>query len=329
MFLGNVFQGTSMAKATRRLGRGLDSLVSDLLVDDKTSPASPEPLSPQQPVDSPESSGENLKMVPVGQLSPNPLQPRKSIDDEDIASLTQSISTSGLLQPIAVRRKKDGFEIIAGERRWRAARSAGMERVPVVVHDATDEQMLELALVENLQREDLNPIDRARGYQQFCDRFDLKPQEVANRLAEDRTTVINYLRLLDLPETIRNHVATGRLSMGHARCLAGVADSGRQAALAAAVVENQTSVRALEAIIRQEKKSPPESKPKSKPGTGLVTPAHVAQMERRFEEALKTKVLIREGKRKGSGRILIDYYSLDDFERIASQLGLDLSEAAD
>ena len=318
-----------MSKAARRLGRGLDSLVSDLLTDPGRIEPDRAAGHPTQPSETDPRLGiHDITMLPIDELSPNPLQPRSQVDDDSMSSLAKSISSSGILQPIAVRQKEDGYEIIAGERRWRAARSAGMDRVPVFVHSATDEQMIEFALIENIQREDLNPIDRAMGYQQFCKRFDLKADDLANRLAEDRTTVVNYLRLLDLPECVRDEVARGRISMGHARCLAGVASEDRQAELAAKVLEDHLSVRALEAIVRQDKVqlAGGGKQPAKRP---VDRSPHVRLMERRFEEALKTKVVIREGKQKGSGRIIIDYYTLDDFDRIASLLDLETSEPID
>jgi ParB family chromosome partitioning protein len=228
-----------------------------------------------------------------------------------------------MLQPIAVRKINKHYQIIAGERRWTAAKSIGLREVPVLIREATDEQMLELALIENIQREDLNAVDRARAYQQFCERFQLKPEEVAARLGEDRTTVVNYIRLLDLPAAILARVAEGGLSMGHARCLLGVTDTDRQARLAHAVVENGLSVRALEEIVRRERT---RSEQPEKPAAGgeRTRSAHLDSVQRRFEETLRTKVTIREGRRKGSGRVVIEFYSLDDFDRIADALGVTL-----
>jgi ParB family chromosome partitioning protein len=180
--------------------------------------------------------------------------------------------------------------------------------------------MLELALIENLQREDLNAIDRAQAYRQFCDRFGLKPDQVAERLGEDRTTVVNYLRLLDLPDAIKRLVAGGAISMGHARCLLGLDDDRRRWQLAEAVVQNELSVRALEEIVRREKPrdggaADAQQEPRK------VSP-HYVDMQRRFEQSLGTKVTIRPSRRKGRGRITIEYYSLDDFDRISERLGV-------
>ena len=315
-----------MKKPGRRLGRGLDSLVSDLRVDDVVNmPRTGQPQ-PEAETDRHQRPPNDSLVVSVNDLRSNPYQPRNITADEGIASLADSISRTGLLQPVLVRRREGLFEIIAGERRWRAAKLAGLTHLPVIVRDATDEQTIELALVENIQREDLNPIDRALAYQQFCTKFGLKPEDVARRLAEDRTTVLNYLRLLELPDSIRTRVAEGSITMGHARCLAGVTESAKQLQLAQSVVRNQLSVRALEEIVRREKTSRSEVHP-PKPKADRQEPPHIRWMQGRFEETLKTKVRIDEGKRKGSGRITIEYYSLDDFERIASLLGVSTAEA--
>jgi len=315
-----------MSKSARRLGRGLNSLVSNLTGETAVEEpeVSNETTTRARPLKQPLSVEEGVPTkLPIGSLKPNPFQPRDKTDDESIITLARSIEHSGILQPIAVRRNDNHYEIIAGERRWTAAKSIGMREIPVLVREATDEQMLELALIENIQREDLNAVDRARAYRQFCDRFGLKPEEVAARLGEDRTTVVNYIRLLELPEAILGQVAAGGLSMGHARCLLGVTEKDRQARLAQAVVTNSLSVRALEEIVRRERTRPvaPDDPPaRMEPPRS----AHLESLQRRFEEALRTKVVIREGRRKGSGRVVIEFYSLDDFDRIADALGVTL-----
>lgn len=316
-----------MAKTERRLGRGLDSLVSKVSLPVSTQLA-------EGPTREPElqhQSGKAIRalMLPVEQLHANPMQPRRTGVDEGIESLAKSITKSGMLQAITVRIHSGKYEIIAGERRWRASKLAGLKEVPVMIRDATDEEMLELALVENIQREDLNAIDRAMAYRQFCREFDLRPEQVAERLGEDRTTVTNYLRLLDLSSSLKDRVASGELSMGHARCLLGVAEEDRRDQLAEAVVRNQLSVRALEEIVRREKTRRGEgdvgvdgaSGPAEEP---RAASPHVLDMQRRFEEVLKTKVVIREGRRKGRGRVILEYYSLDDFDRIAAALGVQM-----
>lgn len=312
-----------MSKPSRRLGRGLDSLVSDLRpagIDQGDDPLASS-LSDRPDKTKQTSSFLKSPTLETDSLVPNPFQPRSIIHDDTLISLAASIKKSGLLQPIAVRRVSGRYEIIAGERRWRAARSIGLKRVPVILREANDEQMLELALIENLQREDLNAIDRAKAYRRFCDRFQLKPEDVAGRLGEDRTTVVNYLRLLELPASIQDRVEAGELSMGHARCLLGITDDAHRDALARSATENDLSVRALEEIVRREKTRA------DSPALSIVErvrpeAAHIRDLQRRYEDALKTKVVIQQGKRKGSGRIIIEYYSLDDFDRISAVLGV-------
>jgi len=260
-------------------------------------------------------------MIPVGTLKPNPLQPRTSFTDAELQSLAQSIKRNGLLQPILVRYHSGEYQIVAGERRWRAAKMLGLSTVPVFIREADDEQALELAMVENLQREDLNPIERAHAYASFCTRFGLNAEQVAERLGEDRSTVSNYMRLLDLNGEIQALVAAGQLSMGHARCLLGIQDSGRRRLLAESVARNELSVRALEDVVRRERG--PRSEESCLPGGNAIRrSAHLQDLQVRFEQALQTKVTIYEGKKKGTGRVVIQFFSHDDFDRIAERLGV-------
>ncbi len=308
-------------KTARRLGRGLDSLVSDLRAEIPPAPGEDGTPPAQALVAPPGEQGYELSpgVLSTSLLKPNPFQPRSNIAEGDVLSLAQSIKQNGMLQPIVVRKREGQFEIIAGERRWRAAQSLGLKDVPVILREADDREMLELALIENIQREDLNPIDRARAYRSYITQFDLKAEQLAERLGEDRTTVVNYLRLLDLSSSVQELVAAQKLSMGHARCLLGISDEARRLSLAETVMGNALSVRALEEIVRREKGARDSQ---AKPVEPKSRSAHIRDMERRFEEAVKTRVTIREGKRKGTGRIIIDYYSLDDFDHISSMLGL-------
>lgn len=313
-----------MARSSKRLGRGLDSLVSSFRPDvpperEKSAAASHQQIARYEPLE----TARQTSSAPISKLQSNPFQPRRSISTSDVNDLAQSIRRSGLLQPIAVRRLGESFQIIAGERRWLAAKVAGLSEVPIVVREASDEQMLELALIENLQREDLNAIDRAKGYAVLCERFDLRPEEVASRLAEDRTTVVNYLRLLDLSDDIQGMVADGRLSMGHARCLLGVPDPSRRRQLADSAARSGLSVRGLEEVVRREK-TPAVDRSTDSQREPHRENAHLADLKRRFEEALSTKVMLHEGKRKGTGRIVIEFFSFDDFDRIAGKLGVSL-----
>ena len=316
-----------MSKAARRLGRGLESLVSNLRGVDATGSETPPPPKdakgdlPRSAQPSAEESATGPATVPIDSLRSNPFQPRSAVADSQVESLARSIQRNGILQPVAVRRSGSGYEIIAGERRWHAAKLCSMLTIPIVLREADDEQMIELALVENLQREDLNAIDRARAYRQFCDRFSLKPEVVAGRIGEDRTTVVNYLRLLELEPQVQDMVAAGTLSMGHARCLLGIADTERRRVLATSASQQGLSVRALEEIVRREKTRSGGSRTQAS-GLEDTRSPHLKDMETRLEQAIKTKVTIHEGRRKGTGRITIEYYSLDDFDRITALLGL-------
>lgn len=313
-----------MTKPTRRLGRGLSSLVGGLVDEPETIEAGKPAQAPTPgPSAHEERRSVHTAMIATEALHPNPFQPRRNTEDENIISLANSIEQSGLLQPVAVRLQHGRYEIIAGERRWLAAKKLGMGEVPAIIRDASDEEMLELALIENIQREDLNAIDRARAYRRFCDEFAVRPEEVAQQLGEDRTTVVNYLRLLDLPRDIQGMVEQGRISMGHARCLLGLENPEQMQRLAEVVIANELSVRALEEIVRR-KKGPRDTGREAQAKEPSGPSPHIRDLERHFEEALKTKVTIHEGRRKGSGRIVIEYYTLDDFDRIAASLGVQL-----
>lgn len=297
-----------MQKGTKRLGRGLTSLLSATETSIAAQPTTP-------------AAGGAL-MIDVAKVRPNPYQPRQDLKTEDMETLASSIRKSGLIQPIIVRPASEGsYEVIAGERRWRACEMAGLDQVPAIVRDATSQEMAELSLVENIFREDLNAIDRAAAYKRYCDEFDLNAEEVANRLGEDRTTVVNYIRLLDLPPKVKTWVAEGKLAMGHARCLLGIRPPGDLVQAARHAIDRDLSVRALENLVRQrttarvDAAQPPQSKEKR---------PQIRNLEEAFVRTLGTRVEITESKRKGSGKIVIHYCNLDDFDRIASQVGIEL-----
>lgn len=271
-------------------------------------------------------SGVEAAMVPVGSLTPNPHQPRMNMPQAELDQLATSIRTSGMIQPVIVRRNGSKLEIVAGERRWRAAKLIGMSTIPVVIRSASDEQMLEWALVENIQREDLNPVDRAQAYREFCDRFRMSAEQVASRVGEDRTTVVNYIRILDLPQPVKDLLVAKKISMGHARSLLGIKNDAIKLRLAEAAARNELSVRALEEIARRDRELMDEARERASnpPVSPRLRTAHVKDLERKFEAAVKTRVQIFEGKRRGTGRIVMEYFSLADFERIADMLGVEL-----
>lgn len=262
-----------------------------------------------------------VRLVRCDAVRPNPFQPRTEITDASIDALAESIRQSGLVQPITIRQVGPGYELIAGERRWRATQRAGLTEIQAIVRTATDEEMLEIALIENIFREDLNAIDRAQAYRRYCDQFALTAEQVAGRLGEDRTTVTNYLRLLELPESVQDMVRDGRLSMGHARALAGITDRHKLESTAQFACANCFSVRAIEELVRKERTAP-QAAPSPAPTAETAKRPHVRDLEQQFVRALGTKVEIQESRKKGAGRIVLHYFTLDDFDRIAERLGI-------
>jgi ParB family chromosome partitioning protein len=277
------------------LGKGLSALIPD----------APQPR--VSPVD-----------VDIDRLSPNVFQPRGNVADARLEELARSIKSNGIIQPILVRKAGDRFEIIAGERRWRAAQMAGLLRVPIVVRDVAagqERSVLEMALIENIQRENLNPIDEALAYRRLADEFHLTQEEIASAVGKDRASIANMLRLLKLPDEVRTDVASGALSMGHARALLGLPDEADQRRLARDVIARTLSVRETETLVRKvaESARPPAGPPAARP-----MDVHTRAAEDRLKLALGTRVrIVRHGTR---GRIEIDFASEDELIRIYEQL---------
>lgn len=249
----------------------------------------------------------------ISELRANPYQPRKEFDPESLQELTESIKQHGIVQPLIVRKSIRGYEIVAGERRFRAAQEAGLERVPIVVRDFTDEQMMEIALVENLQREDLNPIEIARAYQKLMDHLSIKQEELAARVGKSRPHVANFLRLLQLPPEIQDDVSRGTLSMGHARALLGIKDRDLLMKLAEKVKKEKPSVRQLEEWVQQLNQSAPKKEKKKKKSDPFIK-----QYEDLLQQVFSTPVRIKHGKKKG--KIEIEYYSERELERLIEML---------
>ncbi|MFC4077241.1 ParB/RepB/Spo0J family partition protein [Salinithrix halophila] len=253
--------------------------------------------------------------VPLAELRPNPYQPRKHFDPEALEELVSSIKEHGIVQPLVVRKSIRGFEIVAGERRFRAAKEANFSYVPVVVKDFTDEQMMEIALIENLQREDLNSIEIAQAYKKLMDHFSITQEDLAARVGKSRPHVTNYLRLLQLPPEVQENVSRGTFSMGHARALRGIKDQEILLKLAKKVEKEGASVRQLEEWVQQinqvqQKKKKPKAKEESNPA--------YKRYEDMLQEAFSTPVRIRQGRRKG--RIEIEYFSQRELERLIEML---------
>lgn len=250
---------------------------------------------------------ERLADVPIGQVKPNPAQPRKRFDEAAIAELANSIKSSGVLQPIVVVPEGDHYKIIIGERRWRAAQSAGLQKVPVLIRNIPKSQQVEISLVENLQREDLNPIEVARAYERLIAEMGLTQQEIADKVGRDRSSVANTLRLLKLPPDVQEKLAANKISMGHARALLALEDPDRQSSLAKQIVAKNLSVREVESLVQGRKK-------RASPGKRTGFDADLQALEEELIRIMGTKVSISGNRQRGLVKIF--YFSLDELNRI-------------
>jgi ParB family chromosome partitioning protein len=283
-------------KQQKRLGKGLGALLGDYLPEEAA-------------------AGPEAETLPVSALRPNPYQPREGVDRESLDGLVTSIRENGLLQPVLVRPVEDGgWQIVAGERRFRAVQELGWAEVPVVVREVDDRTMLVLALIENLQREDLSPLDEARAYRRLVDEFGLTQSQVAGRVGRDRSTVANTMRLLGLPEAVRNLVAAGAITAGHARALLGLSDQDRVIDLARAAAKDGLSVREVERRVRQRRVGARGKRPAGKEAEGYSS-SYAARAEQALARALGTSVRVRlDGADRG--RIEVPFRDAEDFERI-------------
>ncbi len=316
-----------------RLGRGLSSLISNsaaiakndsqYMSDTGAMPAIPS-IDGRATI---KTTSTEPKEIPIENIAPNPYQPRKEFREEDLAELTESIRQQGIIQPLIVTTSKsdDGekpFVLIAGERRLRASKQAGLENVPCIIKQVDQRQMVEWALIENIQRSDLNPIERAQAYRQYIDRFNLSQAQAAEKLAQPRTTVANYLRLLDLQDNLQKMLCEGTLSFGHAKVLAGLAnDPQHQLYLARRIASKNLSVRQLEGLIESERLASGKENASDK-RTPKAKPAYIIDLEEKLTQTVGTRVRIKQGRAKNTGQIHIDFYSLDDFDRLSGYLGL-------
>jgi ParB family chromosome partitioning protein len=290
------------------LGKGLGALIGSA------------PQQPATPIASPQpnlESGEKVQEVAISVVMPSPLQPRKTFNEEQLADLSASIKENGIIQPLIVRKTGDKLELIAGERRWRAAQRAGLAKVPVIVRKAEDLEVLELALVENLQRSDLNPIEEAEGYGNLAEKFNLTQEQVAQKVGKSRAAVANAVRLLSLQVDVKEMVRHGHLSVGHAKVILGLADGEQQDAAAREVVKRGLSVRETEKLITRFGK--PTRKGVAK-GSSKAATSDWRDLEQRLQRILGTKVRLIGTSSKG--HLEIDYYNETDLDRILETLGI-------
>jgi ParB family chromosome partitioning protein len=302
------------------LGRGLGALLG----------GAPPVTKPANPVSAPApavlhaaahaDSRDRVQKVPLARVRPCPFQPRKDFTPETLKELADSIREQGIVQPLIVRNQGDHFELIAGERRWRASQLLNLPEVPVIVREADDRAVLELALIENLQRENLNPIEEASGYSQLIEQFQLKQEEVAVKVGKSRTVVANSLRLLRLPTPVQSYIRDGRLSVGHAKVILGLATEKLQKSAADRVLKEGLNVRQTEQLVTKLGQRAAGTVPSPAKITPLTADTHVADLESRLRELFGTKVQLRYALGKGS--VEISFYSDAELERVLQLLGI-------
>ncbi|MGI6603766.1 MAG: ParB/RepB/Spo0J family partition protein [Firmicutes bacterium] len=257
--------------------------------------------------------GETIQQVPLREIRPNAHQPRQVFDEEKLAELTESVRTHGVLQPVVLRPVIGGYELVAGERRWRAAQAAGLSAIPAVVRELSDSEMTEVALIENIQREDLNPLEEAAAYERLSQEFGLTQEELARRVGKSRSHIANILRLLNLPPEVQANVSRGTITMGHARALLALPEAALQAQVCRQIIDKGLSVRETENLVRSQLSKKERQKKKEAPANPWL-----AEMETRLKQTLSTQVRIKQGRRRG--KIEIEYYSLEDLERLTALL---------
>lgn len=283
-------------------------------------------------------ASDQIYYLPVDQIKPNPHQPRQHFSEEALKRLADSISSDGLIQPIIVRHTRQSgqspalpgqpdpgrhaYELVAGERRLRAAKIAGLKQLPAIVRSLGDRQIAEWALIENLQREDLNPIERAQAFERLIEQFHLSHDQIAQRVGSDRSTISNSLRLLKLCDPVREFVRDGLISGGQAKALAGISDPPQQEAVAKQALAKGWSVRQVEHEVRRVASTEGKALTTQPAARSSTTAAHLLDLEQKVGQQLQTKVKIRSGRKKGSGKLTIDFYSLDQFDSLMEKLGV-------
>ncbi|RZS94346.1 ParB/RepB/Spo0J family partition protein [Cuneatibacter caecimuris] len=292
------------------LGRGLDSLIPNTNIEKKND------LQKSQITKREKEDQKSEMMLRLSKIEPNRRQPRKQFDEDTLVELAESIKLYGVIQPLIVQLKGDHYEIIAGERRWRAAKLAGLKEVPVMVREYTDKEVAEISLVENLQRDDLNPIEEAMAYQRLLKEFNLKQDEVAERVSKSRTAITNSMRLLKLDEKVQEFIAEGLISTGHGKVLLAVEDKELQREIARQIIDEKLSVRETEAVVRLCLNPRPVKEEIELPHQEIYV-----DFEEKMKQRMGTKVKIKR-KEENKGKIEIDYYSLEDFERLMQLFGI-------
>ena len=305
-----------MAVKKKGLGRGLSGMLGvETPKEPRETGAAPEEKKNVSRETFAEEKGQEL-MISLREIEPNPNQPRREFDEAALKELADSIRQYGVIEPILVQKKAKGYEIIAGERRWRAARLAGLKKVPVLVREYSDREVVEISLIENLQREDLNPIEEALAYQRLSKEFSLKQKEIAEKVSKNHSTITNALRLLKLDARVQELLAQGKLSVGQARPLLALEDDEKQFAAAQKILELQMSAREVEKYVKRLQEPAKPKKEKEDPGVALT----YRNLENQLKERLGSKVAIRRGE-EGKGKIEIEYYSMDELERLCDLFG--------
>ncbi len=293
--------------AARGLGKGLDSLIPNAVGEAKGK---------REPVkETKEEKGGKETVVKITMVEPNRKQPRKNFDEDALQELSDSIKQFGLIQPILVQDRKDHYEIIAGERRWRAAKMAGLKEVPVIIRDYTEQEIMEISLIENIQREDLNPIEEAQAYKRLLEEFHLKQDEVAERVSKSRAAVTNSIRLLKLSDEVQQMVIDDMISTGHARALLAVENQDEQYTLAQRIFDEKLSVRDVEKLVKNLNKP---AKPKKTDDKTMQ--AIYQEIEDKLKQKLSTKVTVTS-KGEGAGKIEIEFYNHEDLDRLLEMIG--------
>jgi len=293
----------------RGLGKGLDSLIpTNVMMESEVKHATVSTAS------SAEEEKDGTLMIKLSKVEPNREQPRKNFDEDSLQELAESLKQFGMLQPILVQNRGDYYEIIAGERRWRAAKIAGLKEVPVIVRKLTDQEIVEISLIENIQREDLNPIEEAQAYKRLLTEFHLKQDEVAERVSKSRTAVTNSMRLLKLCDEVQKMVVDDMISTGHARALISIEDPEEQYLIAQKIFDEKLSVREVEKLVKDLHKPPKPPKEENK-----TLQAIYQEISERLKQSLSTKVSV-SAKQNGAGKIEIEFYNHEDLERLLERI---------